>query len=485
MREVHFCETCDFRPPYCVRTDPRFCGHQCRLWEYRHRGIKRLDFPPGGDLDPARRKKGQPKTLAEAMAALASTHAELARLQAAARQQQTLENQLRNHLMEVTHALTESRSQSRKDLDALRDELDAEKKRATESTEREQAAAQQVKELREQADSANAALKQSEETAAAHKTTAKRREQDLNELRKERDQRIAQYTQELGEQKSKLSAGTAQHEKLQSEHAELRQKHTALQDSAFRAVFEQEARVQTARSEADELRKAQARDAERAASDLRTLTTQREELVKQRNALSRQNDEQIRRREELTSRLETVERTLSQRDDALKKQLQNFAAAERAHKEVHVVAESESRSLRAEKERRIAAEQRIEQLTCDLEQMARSSQFPSNPDTDAALIKMRDDLLAAELLEVRRHRDDAIAERELLAARILMLMAPGQYWRPGWKAGTVDARLCNYQSAWCGSSGMLHTSLSFEVLTGVTIATPSAVRSSLLRAAPL
>ena len=42
----------------------------------------------------------------------------------------------------------------------------------------------------------------------------------------------------------------------------------------------------------------------------------------------------------------------------------------------------------------------------------------------APLIKMRDGLLAAELQEVRQHRDDAIAERELLAARILKLMTP-------------------------------------------------------------
>src|SRR5262245_45829638 len=47
--------------------------------------------------------------------------------------------------------------------------------------------------------------------------------------------------------------------------------------------------------------------------------------------------------------------------------------------------------------------------------MAKESQAPSSTP-DAPLISMRNDLLTAELKDVRRHRDDAIAERELLVA---------------------------------------------------------------------
>lgn len=305
--------TCDFRLPHCARTDCRFCGQQCRLWWYRHRGIKRPDFPPGGDRYPAPHKKGQPKTFAQALAALSDARAQVARLEATARQQQTLENQLRNHLMEVTHTLTEARSQSHKD-------------------------------------------------AAAQTDVIERHEQDLKELRKEHDQRSTQHKRELDEQ------------------------------------------IQKSRREASELRNAQVRAAERAAGELRAMTAQRDELAAQRESLTRQNTELGQRRGELASQLEAAERNLTQRDGELQKQRQNFAAVERAHQEVHVVAASESRSLRAEKERRIAAEQRIEQL-------------------------------AAERKEVRQHRDDAIAERELLAARILKLMAPGQYLEHAAAAG--------------------------------------------------
>jgi hypothetical protein len=70
LRDVHFCKTCDFRLPFCVRTDREFCGKRCRVWWYRHPGVKRLDFSPGEDI-PSRRRRGQPKTLAEALMLLA------------------------------------------------------------------------------------------------------------------------------------------------------------------------------------------------------------------------------------------------------------------------------------------------------------------------------------------------------------------------------------------------------------------------------
>lgn len=317
----------------------------------------------------------------------------MARLEATARQQQTLENQLRNHLREVAHALTEARCQSHKELDALRDALEEEKKRASESSEREQADAEQIKELGEQADGAAFQLKQAQKDAAAQKAIIERHERDLTELRTERDQRITQHRRELDEQMEK------------------------------------------SRRELSELRNAQICAAEWAAGELRAMTTQRDELAAQRDALTRQNAELGRRRDEMAIQLGAAKRHLMQRDGELRKQLQNFAAVERAHEEVHVVAASESRSLRAEKERRIAAEQRIEQLSRDLEWMAKETQSPSEISPDGSFLKMRDEVLTAELKEVRQHRDNAIAERELLAARILKLMAPGQYLEHAAAAG--------------------------------------------------
>ena len=31
-----FCLTCEFRLPYCVRSDREFCGERCRGWWYLH-----------------------------------------------------------------------------------------------------------------------------------------------------------------------------------------------------------------------------------------------------------------------------------------------------------------------------------------------------------------------------------------------------------------------------------------------------------------
>lgn len=397
LREVHFCTTCDFQLPYCVRTDRRFCGKQCRIWWYRHRGIKRPDFPPGGRLDyPKRIKKGQPRTFAEALAALAEARAYTAQLEATARQQQTLENQFRNNLYEVSRALTDVRAKTRAAEDALQDALDAEKERTAESERRERAAAAQLNEQREQAEGQAERLKKAEEAAVEHKATADRHQQELFALRTS---------------------------------------HEALQASAQRDATELTARLAQARRETDDLRKAQGREAERVADEIRELKSRREQLTAQRDTLAGQNAELTRSRDELRGQLDATARSLAQREGELTTQRQNFAAAERAHQEVHVVAESESRSLRAEKERRLAVEHRIEQLTLDLERMARETQTPTGSDPQLSLFQMRDDVLVAELKEVRLHRDEAIAERELLAARILKLMAPGQYLEHAAAAG--------------------------------------------------
>ena len=85
MREAHFCRTCEFRLPYCVRSDREFCGEQCRGWWYLHPGQKRLDFAPGEARPRRRINCGQPKTLAEALRTLAEVRAHAAQLEAAAR----------------------------------------------------------------------------------------------------------------------------------------------------------------------------------------------------------------------------------------------------------------------------------------------------------------------------------------------------------------------------------------------------------------
>src|SRR5262245_37322284 len=67
--------------------------------------------------------------------------------------------------------------------------------------------------------------------------------------------------------------------------------------------------------------------------------------------------------------------------------------------------------------------------------MAKERQAAMAADEQQLLTGMRDNLLAAELKDVRIHRDEAIAEREQLTARILKLMSPGQYLEHAAAAG--------------------------------------------------
>ncbi|MBL8631773.1 MAG: hypothetical protein JNM40_01020 [Myxococcales bacterium] len=81
--------------------------------------MKRLDFSPGEDI-PSRRRRGQPKTLAEALMRLESERTRADEAEAAAKQAQTSEGVLRNQLATLRDELSEERKQNA----TLRDELD-------------------------------------------------------------------------------------------------------------------------------------------------------------------------------------------------------------------------------------------------------------------------------------------------------------------------------------------------------------------------
>lgn len=325
MRAVHHCETCDFRLPYCVRTDRRFCGQRCRVWWYRNPGCKRPDLSPRNWGQPEPPSKGQPKTFAEALHALAETRRYAAELEAAAKQRQRVAEERHQRISALRDAATASNLRLRTERDELKDKLD-----------------------------------------------------------------------EAQRQLSKCVETDHQLSMLRQTHADLVVKH------------------------AEEVRMRAAREME--------ITSQYEHL-------SRQNAGLLQARDELHRRAMTAERTLTERDNELKLHRQHLAAAERAHQEVHSVAASNSRSLQSEKERRVAAERRIEQLTHELNRLAQGSQGMNLTGEHADLFGMRDAILNAELHEVRLHRDEAIAERERLSARILHLMAPGQYLEHAAAAG--------------------------------------------------
>lgn len=368
------------------------------------------------------RKRGRRAQRKTPIEALQAARAELVRQKREAQQQQTLENHLRNHLMQVMRGLTEARAQALRDQDALRDEIDvlraardAEKQRAEEASKQAEAVATQA-----QTAEVAALTKRLQDEEATHTT--------------QREHDSAAYN-------AKIATLSAEKDALQKTNDEAQGKLTELQAQAMRVMSAEHERQKKESAEAEERNRVAAREAVRTASERQALLRERDQIKQERDALVAQNErternheEAVRSHDALRGQLDEVQRQLALRDEDLKQHSQRFTAVERAHQEVHIVAESESRSLRAEKERRIAAEQRVEQLTLDLERLEGESQIAL--DLAAPLAHaLRDDRLTAELAEVRRHRDDAIAERELLAARILKLMAPGQYLEHAAAAG--------------------------------------------------
>ena len=124
MRAVHHCETCDFRLPYCVRTDRRFCGQRCRVWWYRNPGCKRPDLSPRNWGQPEPPSKAQPKTFAEALHALAETRRYAAELEATAKQRQRVAEERHQRISALRDAATASNLRLRTERDELKDKLD-------------------------------------------------------------------------------------------------------------------------------------------------------------------------------------------------------------------------------------------------------------------------------------------------------------------------------------------------------------------------
>src|SRR5689334_10754098 len=96
MRETHFCRTCTWKLPYCVRRDRIYCSSACRMWAVRHPGRKRLMRGPS--IPPDVQKRGRPKTRAAALAALGESRRYAARLETAAREREARAGELRVEL---------------------------------------------------------------------------------------------------------------------------------------------------------------------------------------------------------------------------------------------------------------------------------------------------------------------------------------------------------------------------------------------------
>lgn len=389
MREVHFCKTCDFRLPYCVRSDRQFCGQRCRVWWYWHPGQKRFDFSPSGWGLPLPPRKGHPKTFSAALEALTESRQYTVELEAAARRMQLVDHSLRSKLTALRGEMSASKSELLKELDALRDELEEAEERLAEADQQ----AAQVPPSNGDTEAQLSLLRQTAGETAALRGSLEQANRELSTLRAVYDEETTKHVEEVRTLKHQTSSATALH------HQDLLRTNAALVQSRdlLRRQLEQVQHSATNR-----------------------IAEQTSQL---RAALACAESEHTAQRE----RADTAERTLAQRDDELTRQHDLFVAAERAHRGTHLVAQSESRSLQAEKSRRITAEQRVEQLTVEIEGLAKEFQMRTVSHDLQALLQTPLSVLIAENREVRGQRDRIDAEREMLAARLLEWMSPGQY----------------------------------------------------------
>ena len=212
-------------------------------------------------------------------------------------------------------------------------------------------------------------LLDAERTRAAElEDAAKRAQTQEGILRKQ----LATLRDELTEERKQLAA-------LHDELTEERRKYAETDLQLRKAENKVDANEERVESLLDELRIAEERtskledeveDERRRTEDVRYDLTQeikqlRRELDEQRPSkerVSAEQEELNRQFEELRLRFEENAQSLMRRDGELTKQRQDFAASERAHREIHATADSIVRSLAEEKHRRIAAERHVEEL---------------------------------------------------------------------------------------------------------------------------
>jgi hypothetical protein len=93
------------------------------VWAFRHPGQQRPDYTRGRVGLPKELGRGQPKSFAEARAALLETRRYAARLEAAARQQHSAEQKLLTELATLREGLAEVKRSLAAERDAARDDL--------------------------------------------------------------------------------------------------------------------------------------------------------------------------------------------------------------------------------------------------------------------------------------------------------------------------------------------------------------------------
>jgi hypothetical protein len=386
--------------------------------------------------------------------ALAEVRQHAAELEDAARTMQLADHHLRAKMDAYRIEAIQSRRELMKELESLQDELDEARAQLAPVAEEQQ----ETTTLREQVESLTARLAESEDEADQLRSEIEEKEKDLSEVRSLHEQTSKQHAEEIQRFQSQVATLAALRDHLNRQHAEMsRHRRDAVEQLAPTKAEAIELRAALARANAELARERERyeRDAANRAVQFRALEAEAAAITSRRDDLHRQNVELARRFDEANAhaeraqaetatvrtslerataetatqrqRAEAAERLAEQWDQDLRKRQRDLEVVQRAHRDTHLVAASESRSLQAERARRMAAEQRVAQLLLELEALAQKRRLEENEQALPSSLDRQLALLLAENREVRSHRDEIDAEREHLAARLLDWMSPGKY----------------------------------------------------------
>ena len=245
MREIHYCNTCDKKLPYCVRFDRKYCTSLCRVWAFRHPGQKRLDYSYGRRR-LKRPGRAQPKTISAALAALAESRKYAAKLEATAQQQHTDGQKLKTELLALREGLADALLGKVADSDAVRDDLAKTKERLAKVEQQKNAKTKQSYRRLRQTERLITRMKRAEREVAAKRLALERAQAELEAVRRSQEQQGAV-------QSSKLAAAQSQAADLLRVRDDLAKQVQSLTDNAEQLQSRAEAVEQTLKQHDEEL----------------------------------------------------------------------------------------------------------------------------------------------------------------------------------------------------------------------------------------
>jgi hypothetical protein len=335
MRATRYCSACDKKLAFCVRSDRRFCKSSCRVWAFRHPGQKRPDDGCGRVRLPNRPGQGQPKTLAQAKAALSDARKYAAKLEATARAQNSEERKLLSALATLRAGM----SDVQRDLAAAQDDRAHTQERLDRAEEDRNAKIRESYQRLRQIERLQRRLKRTENELHRKQAELAQVQTDAANARRGQDRRRAEHERQLNEAYAELQELTRGRDELLTQ-------------------------IQALTAECERLRS-------------------RSELAQLHDNLTTQIDDLTARAEALTQQVEEAEEERRKHENESAADPSELPPDDSPAAPPLSMVQLLQRRLQDEQARRIAAEERIAQLLSESDAASRHRQ-PHTPPSPTA-----------------------------------------------------------------------------------------------------